>query len=175
VTVGARVPYAIPQFSWNKVPGEDEAALLTSLIEIFSLDLAKNHPHIDKTDDSTIRVAAPPFFIEIKLDLRRWKAVATLKAADTREIRNYEYKVVNLLSEITVCALRPSEDAIKDALDVSLLIEGPIFELVSNIQSGAIDNNEVLAQDTKFMTLLEDIHSKFERGYQLLMRLRRNS
>jgi hypothetical protein len=38
LTVGVVVPYAVPKFSWNKIPGQDDAKLLTSLKEIFSLE-----------------------------------------------------------------------------------------------------------------------------------------
>ncbi|MGA9843496.1 MAG: hypothetical protein WBQ25_14390 [Nitrososphaeraceae archaeon] len=34
----AKVTYMIPQFSWDKVPGESNAELLTSLKEVFGLE-----------------------------------------------------------------------------------------------------------------------------------------
>jgi hypothetical protein len=183
ITVGSVVPYVFPKFSWNKIPGQDETALLTSIKEIFSLeDLNQDNTRVDKTrDNSTIILSAPQIHITIKLDLPGSKAIAKLYTANKKSFSKYEYKIVNLLSEITACTTRPTEDSIKSALDIRELIEAPLYELVSSIgrrsvaQAETDYNNLVLAQDTKFMTLLEYVHSNFETGYHHLMQLRKKS
>ncbi|HET7148465.1 MAG TPA: hypothetical protein VFI73_08210, partial [Candidatus Nitrosopolaris sp.] len=180
------VPYAVPKFSWNRIPGQDDALLLASLKEIFSLeDLHKDHIRVNKTpDNSTVVVTAPLIYIEIKLDLPGSRATATIDI-DNKSVRKYEYKIVNLFSEIMACSIRSPEDSIKSAIDSKRLIEVPIYELVSRIGKGsgseqAVDQNTtILAKDSKFMTLLEEVHNNlhknFKKGYDQLMQLREKS
>jgi DNA-binding PadR family transcriptional regulator len=171
-----RIHSPIPQFVWNKVPGEYSKEILKSLKKIFTLDDTDN-AHIQRTpDNSAITVTTLRVHIVIKLDLTRGKATATANVDNY--VRTYEYEILNFGPDIIACSTQSSEELLKRTLDSRRLIEAPIYELVSNVgKRGSetqieVDSLKVLAQDTKFMSLLEDIHSNFERGYKPLMELR---
>jgi hypothetical protein len=106
------------------------------------------------------------------LDLTRGKAIATANLDN--DVRTYEYEILNFGPDIIACSIESPEESIKRTLDTRRLIEAPIYELVSNLGKRGSETQEMysLARDTKFMRLLEDIHSNFERGYKPLMELR---
>ena len=170
----AKIGYVVPHFFWNKIPGENNDELLASLKEIFDLEnIGIDNSHIEKTsDNSTITVTAPQVGVVIKLDPTRKKAITTVDMDNN--IRKYEYTILDYASEIMACM--PKDDK-SQALDSTMLVEAPIYELVSSLgESGAsqeqMNNNRLLAKDTTFMMLLEKIHNNFEKGYCHLMDLR---
>ena len=170
----AKVGKFIPRFSWNKVPGENNRELLTSLKEIFTLEnINTDNSSIEKNPDNcTITITAPRVDIVIKLDDTRRKAIATAEIDNNS--RKYEYTVLNHFSEIMACT---PEDNKSHALDTRALLAAPIYELVSDIGRESVfqeemKNNRLLAQDTNFSRLLDDIHNNFETGYNRLMKLR---
>ena len=68
----------IPQFSWNKVPGENDNGLLTSIKEAFTIDNLDN-AKIEKTPDGkTIKIITSEIDIVIKLEREKGKAIATI-------------------------------------------------------------------------------------------------
>ena len=178
-----QVPFMITKFSWNNIPGQDEQGLLTSLKEVFDLhDTEMSKMRLDKpVHKNIIKVIALQWSVVIELDFEERKAIATLVGLDSNP-RIYEYKIAMAGSEIFVGTIQPPEDPIKKTLDYSSsLIERQIYELVSDIGSDFSQdekNNIVLAQDNKFMALLEDIHTnkhnKFEKGYNQLLELRKS-
>jgi len=88
-----------------------------------------------------------------------------------------------LASGITVCAIEPPSDSIKNALETGGLLEAidaPFYDLVARIgrdlvgsPNGHAKSDTILAQDTHFMSHLDEIHHNFESGYQYLTQLRR--
>jgi hypothetical protein len=190
-----QVPVMITKFSWNKIPGQDDMELFTSIREIFGIeDIDRDKLNIVKTrDNNTIKVITPQRSIVIELDRTSKKAIAILTDKDN-SLRKYEYDTVKFGSEIMVGATQPHEESMKGVLESSRkLIELPIYELVSNLGYELVSNlgnrstlledkmgsTKVLAQDEKFMTLLQDIHdnlhNNFERGYNRVRMLRDKS
>jgi hypothetical protein len=85
----------------------------------------------------------------------------------------YEYKINQLGSEITVGTTQKLEDPIRSTVERSRKIVEPyIFELVSTLEQ---DNMKVLAHDTKFMLVLDDMNTRFKNGYNTLMEFRQKS
>lgn len=186
----ALFPVTIPKYSWNKIPGKDEPRLLTSLKENLALEgIDKDNTHIEKTpDDSAIKIITPQIRIIIKLDQARGKAIASVYDVENN-YRTYQYEIVRFGSEIIVSTIRPPEESLKNGVHTRKLIEVPVYELVSNIGRELVsnierrstvlrdemDSNKVLAQDEKFMALLEnihkDMHDNFEKGYETLREL----
>jgi DNA-binding PadR family transcriptional regulator len=76
----AKISYVVPQFFWNKIPGENNNELLTSLKHIFTLENVDiGNSRIEKSsDNNTISVTAPQVNIVIKLDKARGKTIATV-------------------------------------------------------------------------------------------------
>jgi hypothetical protein len=70
-------------------------------------------------DESSIIITAPSIHIEIKLDLSRSKAIATLEVdIDHNEgIQSYEYRILKLVSGVMVCAIEPPSNSIRNALE----------------------------------------------------------
>lgn len=192
-----RVQVPISKFSWNKIPGQDDIELLTSIREIFGLadiEIDRDKLCIEKTpDNNTIKVITPKSSIAIELDRTRKKAIAMVSDKD-KSVRKYEYHTVKFGSEIIVGTTQPHEESIKGVLDSSRkLVESPIYELVSNMGYELASNRgrgstdledkmggtRVLAQDEKFMALLEYIHDhmhkNFEIGYERIRRSRGQS
>jgi len=180
----AQFPMMITKFSWNNIPGRDAPGLVTSLKEVFELQDAESVKiQIEKNmQGNVIKIIALQWSVVIELNIEEGKAVATLTNFDDNS-RKYEYKIAKSGSEISVGTVRPPEDPIKRTLDYSRsLIEQLIYELVSHIDYESAEgeqNNIILAQDTKFMSMLEEIykttHNQFERGYNQLMGLRTGS
>ena len=176
-----QIPFMITKFSWNNIPGQDEPGLLASLKEIFHLqDTEMSNIQIDKpVHENIIKIIGPKWSVVIELNIGGRKALATLASLDSP--RKYEYIVAKAGSEIFVGTIQPPEDPIKRTVNYSSsLIKRRIYELVSDIGSDSSQdekNNIILAQDDKFMALLEDIHNnthnKFEMGYKRLMELRK--
>ncbi|MGA7367782.1 MAG: hypothetical protein WBX01_01545, partial [Nitrososphaeraceae archaeon] len=156
------------KFSWNKVPGEDNVRLLESLKELGTLRHIDNAKIEKSYDNNTIYVTTPKDCVTIKLNAQAYKAVIS-----TGETVKFEYKVAILGSDITVGTTRKLEDPIKSTSERSRkIIEPYIFELVSNLEQNEMS---VLAHDTKFMLLLDEMNHKFESGYKHLMQLRKES
>jgi hypothetical protein len=173
-----RIHSPIAQFVWNKVPGEYSEGILKSLKKNFTLDDI-DYAKIERTpDNNAITVTTLRIRIIIKLDLTRGRAIATANVDNN--VKTYEYEIINFGSDIVACSTQSFEELIKRILDSRRLIEAPIYELVSNLgKIGSeiqkeMDSLKVLAQDTKFMRLLEDIHSNFESGYRSLIELRKH-
>ncbi len=164
----------IPQFSWNKVPGENDKELLTSIKEVFGIDNLDN-ARIEKTpDESTISITASELSIVVKLKTGGGKAIATIDS-DT-EPRQYEYKILNYFSEPTAFSPKGNNNGI----DSKTLVETPIYELVTDICRGPAVVQEksiqgLLAKDTKFMVVVEELHKNFNDGYNRLMHMRKIS
>ena len=105
--------------------------------------------------------------VTIGLDAAARKAIVS-----TDSLGTYEYKITTLGSEITAGTTQQAEDPIKSTSNRSKkLIEPYIFELVSNLTEEEI---KVLARDTRFMHLLENIAAKFESGHKRLLELRKS-
>jgi hypothetical protein len=157
-----------PKFSWNKVPGEDSMKLLESLNEIGGLENI-NEAKIEKSyDNSNLSVRTPQNSIIIRSNAQAHKAEVYID-----KTRIHEYKTTVIGSEITVGTAQKLEDPIKSSLERSKkIIEPYIFYLVSNLEH---DEMRSLARDTKFMRLLDEMNSKFESGYELLMELRKKA
>jgi hypothetical protein len=157
-----------PKFSWNKAPGEDNKKLIESLNEIDALQYI-DEAKIKKSDDNNvISVITPENLITIRLNTQAYKAEVSIG-----KITIYEYKITIFGSDITVGTAQKLEDPIKSTLNRSKkIIEPYIFKLVSNLGE---DEMRVLANDTKFMRLLDDINTKFEAGFKRLMELRKIS
>jgi hypothetical protein len=171
--LGDKIPYMIPQFSWNKVPGENDNELMTSLKEVFRIDNLDNAKIVKSHNGSEIKITASKVSIVIKLDTIRGKGIAT-KESDT-DPKKYEYKMLNLFSEPT--AFRPIEN--NNGLFSKMLVETPMYDLVTDIGSASAQTQQediitLLAKDTKFMKVVEEIHTKFEDGYNRLMSNRKN-
>jgi hypothetical protein len=65
------------------------------------------------------------------------------------------------------------DDPIKSTSERSRkIIEPYIYEIVSNLEQ---DEMRLLAHDTKFMLLLEEMNQKYQSGYERLMGLRLRS
>jgi hypothetical protein len=163
-------------FFWNKVPGENNSQLLASLKEIFMLEnIDSDNTIIKKRSNSTITVTAPRVRIAIKLDEDRKKATATFEMAANDNSKKYEYTLLYYGPEIIACTLHEDKSQV---LDSKRMLEAPIYELVrevgkeSDIQQ---DYVKLLAQDTKFMPLVEHAHIEFYKGYDYLMKLRMSS
>ena len=110
-------------------------------------------------------VITPQDSITIKLNVQAHRAVVS-----SGKTRIYEYKITRLDSDITAGITQKLEDPIKSTLNRSKkIIEPYIFELVSNLTE---DEIRLLARDTRFMLLLEDMNIKFNSGYKRLMGLR---
>jgi hypothetical protein len=157
-----------PKFSWNNVPGKDDRKVLESLKEIGTferLDEAK----IEKSQDNKmISVTTPEDYFTIKLNTQAHKANVSIN-----RIMVYEYKINQLGSEITVGTTQKLEDPIRSTVERSRKIVEPyIFELVSTLEQ---DNMKVLAHDTKFMLVLDDMNTRFKNGYNTLMEFRQKS
>jgi hypothetical protein len=179
--IGKVTPILIPKFAWDNIPGQDEAKLLASLKDIFSLQewdtgTAKIN---EASNDRIIVVGGPNILIEIKLDLPQSKAISTIKGnIDHREsVQTYEYKVLKLASGIMVCATEPISESLRNALEEGRLLESinlPFYDLVARISKDDGENNTALAKDIKFMNHLENLRDRFELGYQHLIDIRRN-
>lgn len=178
--IGKLAPILIQQFSWNNIPGQDEEAMLASLKNIFSLQKWDENTVISKTrNNRVIVVTTPNIRIKIKLDLSHWKAISTIKKGTDHKkaVQTYEYKVLKLASEIVVCATEPSSESLTNTMEQRRLLESidsPFYDLVARVRFDDVENNKVLAKDPKFMNHLENIHDKFESGYQHLIEIRRN-
>jgi len=156
-----------PKFSWNKVPGEDDRKVLESLKEIGVLEHIDDAKIEKSYDNNILIVTAPQDFVTIKLNTRAFKAEIL-----TGKNITHEYKITILGSDITVGTTRKLENPIKSTSERSRkIIEPYIFELLSNLEE---DEIKVLAHDTKFMLLLDSIHTN-ESGYERLMELRERS
>lgn len=120
----AKIGYVVPQFFWNKIPGENNNELLASLKEIFDLEnIDIDNSNIEKTsDNSTITVTASQVGVVIKLDTTRKKAIATVDMDNN--IRKYEYTILDHASEIMACM--PKDDK-SHALDSTRLVEAPFM------------------------------------------------
>ena len=168
-----KIDYMTPQFSWNKVPGENDNGLLTSTKEAFTIDDLDN-AKIEKTpDEKTIKIITSEIDIVIKLEREKGKAIATIDFDG--KLRKYEYKMLNLFSELTAFKTVASNNEAAS----KRLVEIPIYDLVTEIgrESAYLQENNILrilAEDTKFMAALEEIHKNFEDGYNTLMTLRTN-
>lgn len=178
--IGRVTPILIQQFSWNDIPGQDEAALLASLRDIFAFqEWHEETVNIRKTaDNRTILVTTPNIRIEVELDLPQSKAISTQKNAidHNKVVQTHEYRIVKLASRIVVCTIEPSSESLKNALESGRLLESidsPFYDLVARMRYDHTENSTVLAQDTKFMTHLEDLHEDFESGYRYLIQLRK--
>jgi hypothetical protein len=102
------------------------------------------------------------------MNAQAYKAVIS-----TDETVRFEYKITILGSDITVGTTRKLEDPVKSTSERSRkIIEPYIFELVSDLKQNEM---RVLAHDTKFMLLLDEMNHKFESGYKQLMQLRKES
>ncbi len=169
-----KIPYMIPQFSWNKVPGENDKELLTSLKEVFRIEYLDN-TKIEKTpDESTIRITTSEIDIIIKLEREKGKAIATTDFDG--KPRRYEYKMLDLFSELTAFKTVASnnEFVIKRLAEIAIcVLVTEIGRESAHLQEKNI--HRILAEDTKFMTVLEEIHKDFEDGYNKLMALRKNT
>ena len=112
--IGSVVPVTIPKFSWNKIPGQDELGLLTSLKENFALvDIDKDNTLIEKApDDSAIEMTTPQIRIIIKLDQVRGKAIATVNDEENN-YRTHEYEIIRFGSAIIVGTIQPPEESLK--------------------------------------------------------------
>lgn len=169
-----KIQYLVPQFSWNKVSGENDDELLTSLKEVFRIDNLDNARIVKSRDGSAIRITASKVSIVIKLEITGGKAIAT-KESNT-EPKNYEYKILNYFSEPT--AFRRKEN--NNRLNTKRLVETPVYDLVSGIGSASAEVQQedvirLLAKDSKFMNVVEETHTKFTHGYNRLMAIRKNS
>jgi hypothetical protein len=175
--LGRVTPILIQQFSWNNIPGEDEAALLASLRDIFALqEWDKETVNIRKiANNRTIIVTTPNIRIEVELDLPQSKAIST-QIDHNKVVQTHEYRIVKLASRIVICTIEPSSESLKNALESGRLLESidsPFYDLVARMRYDHTENSTVLAQDTKFMTHLEDLHENFESGYRYLIQLRK--
>jgi DNA-binding PadR family transcriptional regulator len=164
-------------FYWNKVPGENNSQLLASLKEIFMLENIDSDNTIIKksSDNSTITVTAAQVTVVIKLDEKTKKATATSEMAANNNTKKYDYTILYYGREIMACTLHGDKSQV---LDSKRLLEAPIYELVRDIGIEYGISQEyinMLAQDTKFMSLVEQAHNEFRKGYHCLMRLRKNS
>ena len=145
-----KIHYMIPQFSWNKVPGENDNGLLTSIKEAFTIDNLDN-AKIEKTPDGkTIKIITSEIDIVIKLEREKGKAIATIDFDG--KLRKYEYKMLNLFSELTAFKTVASNNEAAS----KRLAEIPIYDLVTEIgrESAHLQENNILrilAEDTKFM------------------------
>lgn len=75
-----------------------------------------------------------------------------------------------------ICTIEPSSESLKNALESGRLLESidsPFYDLVARMRYDHTENSTVLAQDTKFMTHLEDLQENFESGYRYLIQLRK--
>ena len=70
--------------------------------------------------------------IIIELDMKEKKAIAKLD----RGSRRYEYDIVEFGSEIIACNTQSPEESIKRLLDDRILIEAPIYRLISKLGKG---------------------------------------
>ncbi|HEY7082381.1 MAG TPA: hypothetical protein VH500_22045 [Nitrososphaeraceae archaeon] len=172
--LGDKIPYMIPQFSWNKVPGENDKELLTSIREVFEIDNLDNAIIAKSPDGNAIKLTASKLSIVIKLEKTEGKAIAT-KESNT-EPKKYEYKILNYFSELT--AFRPKIN--NGRFDSTRLVEMTMYDLVTDIGSTSARTQQediirLLAKDTKFMNVVEEIHTRFTNGYNRLMAIRKNS
>ena len=173
VEAASKISYMIPQFSWDKVPGEASAELLSSLEDVLGLDHL-NDARIEKTlDHSTVKVFTSQIEINIRLDSTKGTAIARVDIDN--KPRKFEYKMLNYFSEIV--AFRSTGYGYP--LNLRKLVEVPIYELINDIESEPPESqsmiNGLLANDTKFMTILNDMHERFDKNYKLLEDLRKES
>ena len=125
-------------------------------------------------DNSSITVTAPQITIVIKLDEKAKKATTTLDMTGNNS-KKYDYTILYLGAEILACTLQADKSQV---LDSKRLLEAPIYELVREIgRAHDIQQRYInlLAQDTKFMSLVEQSHCEFKKGYDSLMNLRMKS
>jgi DNA-binding PadR family transcriptional regulator len=173
VRIAAIVPVKIPKFSWNDDLKTNKDELLISLKQIFQLEILDSDNLVIEKSPEELKIASSKFTIRIKLDRKKRKAIAVLG----KYRRKYEFDIVEYGSEIFVCTSESPEESMKKVSNVSQLIEAPIYRLVSKIgtlpKQEVMNSANVLAQDTKFMMKLENLHIDFERGYQHLHELRR--
>lgn len=169
----------LPQFLWDNIPGQDEAALLTSLSNIFSLhEWDKETVHINKTSNGRIIVVrTPKIRIEIELDVSKLKAISTIKRdIDHRtDIAKYEYEVLESSFEIAVCVPQPLSESLRDSWECKRFLESidsSFYDLVVSIKSDDIENYAVLAKDIKFMKHFDKVESEYQRMIQITKNLR---
>ena len=173
VQTTSKISYMIPQFSWDKVPGDGSAELLSSLEDVLGLDHL-NDARIEKTlDHSAVKVFTSQIEINIRLDSAKGTAIARVDMDN--KSREFEYKMLNYFSELV--AFRSA--GYGSPLNLRMLVEVPIYELMNDIESEPPESqtmiNGLLANDTKFMTVLNDMHERFNKNYKLLDGLRKES
>lgn len=158
MTVGKVTPILIPQFSWDNIPGEDEAAILASVGDVFTLqEWDTTTVKIKKTsNDRIIVVSAPNVHIEIELDVPNLKAISTIKrdVDHSKGVQTYEYKILKLASGIMVCSTEANSESLRNAIEEGRLLESidsPFYELVARMRFDEIENSTILAKDAKFM------------------------
>ena len=173
VEATSKISYMIPQFSWDKVPGEGSAELLSSLEDVLGLDHL-NDARIEKTlDHSAVKVFTSQVGINITLDSVKGTAIARVDIDN--KPREFEYKMLTYFSELVAF----KSAGYGNPLNLRKLIEVPIYELMNDIESEPPESqtiiNRLLANDTRFMTVLNDMHEKFDKNYKLLEDLRKES
>jgi hypothetical protein len=165
--IRGRVKWII--YSWNNIPN---ALFLDSLKEVFDLehiDMVK--ARIDKIDGNTTKIFNKNFSVLIKLDLKRNKAVARLDKSK----KQYEYDIEIMGSNIEIISHRDGRERLleRQFQDTKLieLLACKITTQVGRYKLSKVDIFDALSKDDKFMNLVYDLHSDFEKGYNKLMKL----
>jgi hypothetical protein len=154
-------------FIWKDVPGIYKARLLNFLKRRFNLNWVDNAKIIKFADGKTIKIEYRNNSLLIVLNDEKTSAELRINRKKV-----YEF-VVNRLDDnwLPVCA---PGDTIKETYTkffeviVNSLVPNLIFTLALEALPDVGVGFEVLAQDNKFMKLLEKIKGQFDERYQLL-------
>jgi hypothetical protein len=150
-------------FLWQDVPGVDNDRLTEFLKEKFKVNWLQNAKIIKFPDGNTIKISHGSNSLLITLNDKRNKAIMTINRK-----MEYEFTFSRLLEVLYRGQSIKEFEANSFPLSIKLLIANLVLALA--LEGFAIESDiKALAQDKKFMGLLNDNKQKFDQSYQKLV------
>ena len=151
-------------FMWYDVPGVDNHRLIDFLKQKFDVDWLEKAEIIKSDDHNAIRISRGSKSIMIKLDDKKDKAILTINRKN-----KYEFTFLPRTYGVLYRGQSIKEfEANSLPLSIKSLVANLVFALA--LEGFAIESDiKALAQDKKFMGLLNDNKQKLDQSYQKLL------
>ena len=151
-------------FLWQDVPGVDNHRLIDFLKRKYDVDWLEKADIIKSDDRNIIRISHGSKYIMIKLNDEKDKAILIINRK-----KEYEFTFLSRTFEVLYRG-QPIKEFEANSLPLSIksLVANLVFALA--LEGFAIESDiKALAQDKKFMGLLNDNKQKFDQSYQKLL------
>jgi hypothetical protein len=151
-------------FLWQDVPGVDDHRLKNFLKQEFDVDWLEKAEIIKSDDHNTIKISCISKSLTIKLNDEKDKAILIINRK-----KEYEFTFLSQTYEVLYRG-QPIKEFEANSLPLSIksLVANLVFALA--LEGFAIESDiKALAQDKKFMGLLNDNKQKFDDSYQKLL------